>query len=107
MQLFGSFKLLMALLGPSWPFLGPIWSQNGSQNGSKSGPESVQNLVQKLTPKISKNEPILGPKLGSKLGKDGESRVRAFLDGRAHCKAQMALSHVFGIGWIVAMHFHD
>ena len=72
-----------------------------------SGPESVQKLVQKMTPKISKNEPILGPKMGSNLGKDGESRVRAFLDGRAHCKAQMALSHVFGIGWIVAMRFHD
>lgn len=28
-------------------------------------------------------------------------------NARAHCEAHLALSHVFGIGWIVAMRFHD
>ena len=32
MQVFGSLKLSMALLGSSWPLLGPIWSQNWSKN---------------------------------------------------------------------------
>ena len=79
MQLFGSLKLLMALLGPSWPLLGPIWSQNGSQNGSKSGPESVQKLVQKSPPKICKNGLILGPQNGLQNG----SRWRASGTGKS------------------------
>ena len=73
MQLFGSLESLMAVLGPSWHLLGPIWSQNGSQNGPQSGPKSVQKLVQKMTPKKVNFEPILGPKMGSKIGQDGES----------------------------------
>ena len=60
MQLFGSLESVMALLGTSWPLLGPIWSQNGSQNGLKSGPKSVQKLVQKMTPQKVYFEPILG-----------------------------------------------
>ena len=47
MQDFRSLKLLVALLGPSWPLHGPIWSQNGPQNGPKSGPKSAQKLVNK------------------------------------------------------------
>ena len=74
MQDFGSFKLLVALLGPSWPLLGPIWSQNGPQNGPKSGPKSAQKLVQKmdpnLTPKNASFGPQNGPKLGSKIPRD-------------------------------------
>ena len=35
MSLFGSLKLLMALLGTSCPLLGPVWCQNGPQNGSQ------------------------------------------------------------------------
>jgi hypothetical protein len=31
MQVSGSLKLIMALLGSSWPFLGPIWSQSDPQ----------------------------------------------------------------------------
>ena len=73
MQLFGSLESLMALLGPSSPLLGPIWSQNGSQNGPQSGPKNVQKLVQKMTPQKVKFEPILGPKTDSKMGQDGES----------------------------------
>ena len=38
MQLFGSLKLLMSLLGASWPLIGPIWSQNGLQNCPKVVP---------------------------------------------------------------------
>ena len=68
MQLFGSLKLLMALLGPSWPLLGPIWSQNGPQNGPKSGPKSAQNSVQKMDPKITPKIPVLGPKMDPKMG---------------------------------------
>ena len=67
MQLFGSLESLMALLGTSWPLLGPIWSQNGSQNGPQSGPKSVQKLVQKMTPPKMKFEAILDPKIGSKI----------------------------------------
>ena len=71
----------MALLGTSWPLLGPIWSQNGSQNGPQSGPKSVQTLVQKLTPQKVNFEPILGPKINSKMGQDGEGGAQANLDG--------------------------
>ena len=71
---FESLKLLVALLGPSCPLLGPIWSQNGPQNGPKSGPKSVQNLIQKLDPKITPKIPVLDPKMvpemGSKLPRD-------------------------------------
>jgi len=81
MQDFVSLKLLVALLGPSSPLLGPIWSQNGPQNGPKSGPKSAQKLVQKMDPNITPKMPVLGPKMGYKLGKDGESRVQANLDG--------------------------
>ena len=81
MQLFGSLKLSMALWGPSWPLLGPIWYQNGSQNGSKSGPERGQKLVQKLTPKISKNWPIWGRKIGPEIAQNGEAPAQANLDG--------------------------
>jgi hypothetical protein len=51
MQDFGSLKLLVALLGPSSPLLGPIWSQNGPQNGPKSCPKNAQKFVQKNDPK--------------------------------------------------------
>ena len=68
MQILGSLKLLMALLGPSWPLLGPIWPPNGPQNGPQSNPNMVQKLVQKMTPKKSKIKPILGPKMDPKMG---------------------------------------
>ena len=76
MQDFGSLKLLVALLGPSWPLLGPIWSQNGPQNGPKSGPKSAQKLVQKMDPKITPKMPVLGPKMAPKLG----SKISPLLD---------------------------
>ena len=77
MQLFRSLKLLMALLGSSWPFLGPIWPQNGTQNGTQSGPKMVQKLVQKMTPKNVKFKPILGPKMDPKMVQDGEQGQRS------------------------------
>ena len=67
MQDFGSLKLLVALLGPSWPLLGPIWSQNGPQNGPKSNPKNAQNLVQKFDPKIPPKRPALDPKMDPKM----------------------------------------
>ena len=48
MQVFGSLKLSMALLGSSWPLLGPIWSQNGPQNGPQNCPKVVQKVVQMI-----------------------------------------------------------
>ena len=45
MQILGSLKFLMAVVGPSWPLLGPIVPQNGPQ----SGPKHVQKLVQQIT----------------------------------------------------------
>ena len=50
MQVFGYLKLLMALLGSSWPLLGPIWSQNGPQNGPRNCQKVVQKIVQNTTP---------------------------------------------------------
>ena len=67
MQDFGSLKLLVALLGPSSPLLGPIWSQNGPQNGPKSGPKSAQKFVQKMDRKITPQMPVVGPKVAPKL----------------------------------------
>ena len=77
MQDFGSLKLLVALLGPSSPLLGPIWSQNGPQNGPKSGPKNAQKFVQKMDPKITPKMPVLGPKMAPKLG----SKRPTLLDG--------------------------
>ena len=68
MQVFGSLKLSMALLGSSWPLLGPIWSQNGPQNCPQNGPKVVQQIVQKTIPKKSNFKPILGPKMDPKMG---------------------------------------
>ena len=77
MQDFGSLKLLVALLGPSWPLLGPIWSQNGPQNRPKSGPKSAQKLFQNIDPKITQKMPVLGPKIAPKLG----SKIPAHIGG--------------------------
>ena len=68
MQLFGTLKLLMALLGSSWPLLGPIWPQNGPQNGPQSG---------QMTPKKVNFKPILGPKMDPKMVQDGEGGAQA------------------------------
>ena len=70
MQVFGSLKLLLALLGSSWPLLGPIWSQNGPQNGPQNGQKAVQKMVQKTSPKKVIFKPILGPKLGPKIAQN-------------------------------------
>ena len=43
MQLFGSLKLLMALLGSSWSFLG----RSGPKLGPKMGPKVVQQVIEK------------------------------------------------------------
>ena len=67
MQVFGYLKLLMALLGSSWPFLGPIWSQNGPQNGPQNYQKVVQKMVEKPTPENMIFKPILGPKMGPKM----------------------------------------
>ena len=71
----------MALLGTSWPLLGPIWSQNGSQNGPKSGPKHVQKLGQKMTPKQVKFEQILGPKMSPKIGLNPKTGHRQIWTG--------------------------
>ena len=77
MQILGSLKLLMALLSPSWPLLGPIWPQNGPQNAPQSGPKMVQKLVQKMTPKNANFKPILGPKMDPKMSYLGEGAAQA------------------------------
>ena len=68
MQVFGSLKLSMALLGSSWPLLGPIWSQNGPQNGPQNYPKGVKKIVQNTTPKKVNFKLILGPKMDPKMG---------------------------------------
>ena len=77
MQICGSLKLLMALLGPSWPILGPIWPPNDPQNCPQSGPTMVQKLVQKMTPKKVKFKPILGPKMDREMDHLGERRQQS------------------------------
>ena len=67
MQVFGYLKLSMALLGSSWPLLGPIWSQNGPQNGPQNCKKMVQKIVQKTTPQKMIFAPILDPKMGPKM----------------------------------------
>ena len=69
MQIFGTFKLLMILLGPSWLFLGPIWPQNG--------PQSFPKLVPKMTSNIFKIKLILDPKMDPKMGQDGGPRQQS------------------------------
>ena len=88
MQDFGSLRLLVALLGPSSPLLGPIWSQNGPQNGPKSGPKSAQKLVKKMDPKITPKMTVLGPKIAPKSG----SKRPTLLDGSN-------LGHPSGARW--------
>ena len=77
MQIFGSLNLLMAVLGPSWPLLGPIWPKNCPQNGSQSGPKMVQKLVQKMTHGNVKIKPILGPNMDPKIDHLGERRQQS------------------------------
>ena len=67
MQLFGSLKLLMALLGSSCPLLGRSNPKMGPKMDPKSGPKSDQKVVQKITPKndqkmTPKNDPIMTTK---------------------------------------------
>ena len=70
MQFFGTLKLLMALLGPSWP--GRSGPKMGPQNCPKSHLKSVQKLDQLIIPKITKNAAILGPEMVPKMDQDGE-----------------------------------
>ena len=81
MQVFGYLKLSMALLGSSWPLLGPIWSQNGPQNGPQNCLKVVPKIVQKMTSKEVIFKPILGSKLGPKIGNFGEGAARSERDG--------------------------
>ena len=70
MQLFGSLKLLMALLGSSCPLFGRSGSKMIPKIGPKSGPKSDQKVVQKITPKITKKVQILGPEMDPKMDKN-------------------------------------
>ena len=77
MQVFDTLKLLMTLLGPSWPLLGRSGPKMGPQNNPKSGPKHVQKLVQKINPKINTNLPMLGPNMDPKIAQDGEGGAQA------------------------------
>ena len=67
MQVFGSLKLSMAVLGLSWP-LGPIWSQNGPQNSPQNGPQNGVILRSLLTMKNGSSSCFQD---GSKMAQDG------------------------------------
>ena len=69
MILFGALKLFMALLGPSWLLLGPIWSQNGLENGPRTYPKVVPKIVQKTAPQKMNFKTILGSNLGPSWAK--------------------------------------
>ena len=77
MQLFGSLKVLMALLGSSCPLLGRSGPKMGPKMGPKSGPKSDQKVVQKMTPKITKKVQILGPKMGPQICNFGKGAAQA------------------------------
>ena len=64
MILFGALKLFMALFGPSWLLLGPIWSQKGPGNGPRNYPKVVQKMIQKTAPQKMNSKTILGSNLG-------------------------------------------
>ena len=64
MILFGALKLFMALLGPSWLLLGPIWSQNGPENIPRNYPKVIQTIIQKTAPEMLNYNTILGSNLG-------------------------------------------
>ena len=64
MILFGALKPFMALLGPSWLLLGPIWSQNSPENGPRNYPKVVQKMIQKTAPQKMNSKTILGSNLG-------------------------------------------
>ena len=68
MQLFGSLKVLMALLGSSCPLLGRSGPKMGPKMGPKSGPKSDQKVVQKMTPKMTKKSANFGPQNGPQNG---------------------------------------
>ena len=53
MQLFGSLKLLMALLDSSWPLLGRSGPKIGPKMGPKSSPKSDQKVFKKWPQKLS------------------------------------------------------
>ena len=62
LQDFGFLKLLVVLLGPSWPLIGQICSQNASV-----APQSSKNCP-KTSPKNNSNNnrkmQVLGPEMG-------------------------------------------
>ena len=55
MQLFGSLKLLMALLGSSCPLFGRSGPKMGPKMVPKRGPKSDQKMVHKIIPNGPKN----------------------------------------------------
>ena len=63
MIIFGALKLFMALFGPSWLLLGPIWSQNGPENGPRNYPKVVPKMVQKTAPQKMNSKTSLGSNL--------------------------------------------
>ena len=87
MQLFGSLKVLMALLGSSCPLLGRSGPKMGPKMGPKSGPKSDQKVVQKMTPKMTKKSANFGPQNGPQNG----PRRRSLLTGQKYRSSQKAL----------------
>ena len=69
MQLFGSLKLLMALLGSSCPLFGRSGPKVGPKMVPKSGPKSDQKVGQKWHQKWSESPQKAWSKKGSKIKK--------------------------------------
>ena len=67
MQVFGSLKLLIGLLGPSRLLWGRFRPQNWSQNGSKSSPKSNEKLVPKMVPTMAPKLLQCGPQNCTKM----------------------------------------
>ena len=76
----GSLKLLLALMGLSWPLLEPIWSQNGGQTTPKT---CQTKLIQKSIPKRhqyrARNGPSMDPKTGPRQPQDVAKRIPSIL----------------------------
>ena len=60
MQVFGTLKVLMAFLGPSWPLLGQSVPKMGPQKLPKSNQKIIPKLIQTCTQRLTKKRlPIL------------------------------------------------
>ena len=75
MQLFGSLKLLMSLLGSSCPLLGRSGPKMGPKMGFKSVPKSDQKMIQNMFKTNPSKRPVKRA-----LGRDRRAKAFSTID---------------------------